>query len=270
MPECDHTCEVPSWRHVPDTCLRGLRVHRQAGQCCFLTEDTTMNAGDPGDPGSLPGWIRWETLAIKHDLPWPSMTTGDGLWCLYHLQWWWCLYIYTTYIHLQWWGLVRLGDIWWYLVIGLTRLLPKLWLRSYQRSTESSWWPRPWSAERCGIWTQSLSPAKTGGPDMICEYIYIYMTIVITIILIMKKKDHQISSNIIESSKYHQWQNVSLQASACRPWAMEAFSTSWQGLVRMWASRCRWESIESTLNTKPAAVVVVCVCPNYWVMFIYV
>jgi hypothetical protein len=85
-----------------------------------------------------------------------------------------------------------------------------------------------------------------------------------------EKKDHQISSNIIESSKYHQWQNVSLQASACRPWAMEAFSTSWQGLVRMWASRCRWESIESTLNTKPAAVVVVCVCPNYWVMFIYV
>lgn len=120
MPECDHTCEVPSWRHVPDTCLRGLRglrVHRQAGQCCFLTEDTTMNAGDPGDPGSLPGWIRWETLAIKHDLPWPSMTTGDGLWCLYHLQWWWCLYIYipptSTYNGEAWWGLVIFDDIWW-------------------------------------------------------------------------------------------------------------------------------------------------------------
>jgi hypothetical protein len=270
MPECDHTCEVPSWRHVPDTCLRGLRVHRQAGQCCFLTEDTTMNAGDPGDPGSLPGWIRWETLAIKHDLPWPSMTTGDGLWCLYHLQWWWCLYIYIYHLHPP--TMVRLGEAWWYLMIfgdWVDQITPQVMAEVLP--TVNGKLLMAAALERWTLWNLNAivitSKNRRTWHDM---WIYIYMTIVITIILIMKKKDHQISSNIIESSKYHQWQNVSLQASACRPWAMEAFSTSWQGLVRMWASRCRWESIESTLNTKPAAVVVVCVCPNYWVMFIYV
>lgn len=203
MPECDHTCEVPSWRHVPDTCLRGLRglrVHRQAGQCCFLTEDTTMNAGDPGDPGSLPGWIRWETLAIKHDLPWPSMTTGDGLWCLYHLQWWWCLYIYTTYIHLQWWGLVRLGEAWWYLMIfgdWVDQITPQVMAEVLP--TVNGKLLMAAALERWTLWNLNAivitSKNRRTWHDM---WIYIYMTIVITIILIMKKKIikyHQISLN---------------------------------------------------------------------------
>ena len=187
----------------------------------------------------------------------------------------------STYNGEAWWGLVIFGDIWW---LGLPDYSPSYgWgPTNGQRKALDGRGPGALNAvesERNRYHRQK--PEDLTWYVNIYIYILIYIYIYINIYIYIyddsdhyhphhEKNDHQISLNHPNISKYHQWQNVSLQASA-RPWAMEAFSTSWQGLVRMWASRCRCLNrlVFDAQNMKPAAGSS-CGCPNYWVMFIWV